>query len=279
MLNDYLKNYISLADDTLKEEDWRHMDKNELCLKCCGEKCLSGESDKYHGYLSALMVRYWHLIKSNYKQGKGAYSEDECYNWLVDSILGTIKSESWLNPKSSLYNDPLAPDKSINVRMKSHRQGFYQWSNCKKRSGDFTINNSYEHLYDIAGDSAFPRVDGSYHDETSLMDASNYIVREFKNKNYVSSFILHSILHENVFDLVKDDNGTPHFEFSKKRLYSSIWNIDEDYKREFTNTYKISKDDVDVAADICGNLTRVRLYTLIDKSMEKLSKNFRYLKN
>jgi hypothetical protein len=104
-----------MADDFIKDEDWRSVDRNYLCFKCCEYE--NKDDTLFNAYLSAIIVRYWHLIKSNLFRGKGAYSCQDCYNWLIDSILGTLKTKSWLNPDSSLFNDPLAPDKSINVRM------------------------------------------------------------------------------------------------------------------------------------------------------------------
>ena len=133
---EYKRIYEQVANTYIKD-DWKNMDKNELCFKCCE---FEGKDNKmYEAYLCAIIVRYWSLIGANYRQGKGAYSESECYDWLIDSINGTLSTKSWLNPESSLYNDKLAPDKSINVRMKSHRQGFYQWSNCKIKHKYFVL--------------------------------------------------------------------------------------------------------------------------------------------
>ena len=44
----------------------------------------------YEAYLAAVIVRYWQLIGCNYLRGRGAYSVQDCYNWLIDSILGTL---------------------------------------------------------------------------------------------------------------------------------------------------------------------------------------------
>ena len=275
MLSEYLKNFTVIADSNI--EGWRNIDKNKLCFLCCENE---HNETLYNAYLSAIIVRYWGLIRSNVRQGNGAYDEWDCYNWLIDSILGTIKTKSWLNPESSLYNDSAAPDKSINVRMKSHRQGFYQWSNCKKRSLNFTSNYSYEQLYDLCGDKAFPSVeDLSVDSNLTSMYINKYIESEFKDKNYISSFLLHTILNYDVFDAVKDDNGKKEMQFNKKKLYSTLKHMDDDFANKFSTIYEFDSEEVNEARNQCVSLSRVRLYQLIDKSIEKISKKFQTFKN
>ena len=278
MLKACFNGYVNVADSVLGDiVDWRKEDKNTLCYKCCEYE---GKDDKlFNGYLSALLVRYWQLIGCNYKMGKGVYGLEDCYNWLIDSVLGTIKAKSWLNPESSLYNDPIAPDKSINVRMKSHRQGFYQWSNKQKRAGEFTLRDSYEMLFDTIGESAFPIDEYKINEDyIEYIDIKNCVKSEFEDKNYVSSFMLHSIINYDVFDLVKEQDGVKRIQFNKKKLYSTLRGMDDKFGNTFSDMYEIDKSDVNVAIDSCSELSRIRLHNLIDKSIEKFSKKFDYLK-
>lgn len=268
MLKGYAKNYADIADNSIKE-DWRKMDRSDLCYKCCEYE---GKNDKmYNAYFCAILVRYWHLIKKNVAQSSGAYDEQDCYNWLVDSIIGTLSAKSWLNPNSSLFNDPIAPDKSINVRMKSHRQGFYQWSNCQKRSGDFTINNSYEQLFDAYGDLPFP-IDSEWSENVDH-DLSVYslIKKEFKNKNYMGSFVVWGIINADVFDVVKDSDKK-YTKFNKKKLSSFIRHLDDDFCDEFASNLGIDKKEVVDAVNICSELSRVRVYSIIDATLNSLPK-------
>ena len=268
MLKDYVKNYSDYADAVIGKE-WRNMGRSDLCFSCCEFE----DKDKslYNAYLCALVVRYWHLIRSNVVQGSGAYDENDCYNWLIDSILGTIHAKSWLNPESSLYNDPLAPDKSINVRMKSHRQGFYQWSNCQKRSGDFSINSSYESLFEDCGDAAFPIDDTTQNTIDYNMSVNDLIRKEFSNKNYMGSFTIYGIINADVFDYIKEGKDR-YTKFNKKKLSSYVRHLDDDFCREFSDTIDLPVEDVKKAVDCCKSLSRIRVYTIIDNTINGLSK-------
>ena len=258
-----------VADDCLGY-GWRDADKNQLCYSCCDCE-QRGDKRLYEGYLAAIISRYWQLIGSNYLRGKGAYSVQDCYNWLIDSILGTLREKSWLNPKSSLYNDPIAPDKSINVRMQSHRQGFYQWSNCKKRSGQFTLNTSYEGLYEAFGDSAFPEDNSLYKDAIGNLCIYDLIVSEFNNKNYMGSFVVYGIINANVIDVVQKE-GKIYTQFNKGRLTSYVRRLDTHFCKEFSMQYNIPLQDVELAVSCCKKLKRRRVDSIIDNTIGGLTK-------
>ena len=268
MLRDCLNHYENVAD-TYLSIDWRKANKNELCYKCCEYE--NKDNRLYNAYFSALIVRYWHLIAKNAKQARGAYNEYDCYNWLVDSIVSTITTKLWLNPESTLYKDPLAPDKSINVRMKSHRQGFYQWSNCEKRADSITKNRSMETLFEDCGDSAFPVQDDISHNIDSELTIKDLIVREFNKKNYMGSFIVYGIVNADVFDRVFEGQKS-YTKFNKKKLSSFVRHLDSSFCTEFSNVTKLSKEDVKIAVEKCKGLSRVRVYTIIDNTLASLPK-------
>lgn len=268
MLKESYKQYETVAD-TYLDIDWRKENKNKLCYKCCEYE---GTNERlYNAYFSALICRYWQLISKNNFRGKGAYTEYDCYNWLVDSIVATIKTKLWLDPESTLYNDPLAADKSINVRMRSHRQGFYQWSNCDKRADSITRTLSLDSLLEESGDESMPL-------DLSLCDTIDYaislrdlIIKEFNKKNYLGSFIVYGIVNADVFDIIKSNEKT-YTKFNKKKLSSYVRHLDKTFCEEFSYTTKLPEEDVKIAVDKCKDLSRFRVYTIIDNVLTTLPK-------
>ena len=130
MLEDY-KELCRKSADVIP--DWRSMSKNDLCRGYVANK---GNSRLQDAYMSAILYRYWSLISKYYYQRQNCASPEECYTWLVDSVLCCVNLASWENPESSIYKDPNGPDKVINRCMKCARLTYYQFINRKKRKDD-----------------------------------------------------------------------------------------------------------------------------------------------
>ena len=60
MLREYRLIYETKADAYLCDFDWRKADKNMLFFKYCDYETANPKLSE--AYLSALLVRYWHLI-------------------------------------------------------------------------------------------------------------------------------------------------------------------------------------------------------------------------
>lgn len=270
MLKEYRLIYETKADAYLSDIDWRHMNKNHIFNKYCEYENINPKLAE--AYLSALIVRYWHLIKTYYNQGSGAYTAEDCYYWLVHVISWATKHKPG-QKGGSMENDPNGPDKYINVSMKSRREGFYQWSNAAKRSAYFTQSTSLEKMIEDTGDANLPYFD-NVNDMIEFMDIKDLVVSQFKNKLYMGAFIIDGILNAPVIDTITDKNsGSVYTEFNKKKLSKHIRNMDDNYCKLFSKMYNIPESDVIQARDECCDLSATRIYNYMKNTLLKLKKN------
>ena len=271
MLKDYIDSYIQKADLYLEPLNWRKCDKN-LLFNGYVEAEQNGNQSLMDAYLSALMMRYWHLINSNYAKGKGVYDKYECYNWLVTAVVITLKRKPWLDTKSKLYKDVNGADKSVNCIMVSKRQGWYQWSNCEKRAKYFTKMNSLDSLLEEAGDAILPSENYTESNTPLMLDIKDMIKDEFKHKNYLSSFVIDGIINADCFDVTVKGNDV-YTQFSRKKLSKHVRNLTDDYLDNFAKLYHINKDEVYNARQCCMELTRSKTYKLLDATIVRLAES------
>lgn len=273
MLKEYRLNYERVADVYLSDINWRSADKNVLFFKYC-------EYDKVdkklsEAYLSALIVRYWHLISTYCSKSSGAYDAETVYEWLVHCIQYAKDHKPW-EKGGKLEGQANGPDKAINIYMKSMRQGFYQWSNAAKRSVYFTQSTSLEKVMEDTGDAQLPYCD----DVSSLidfLDIKKMVQDDFKNKLYMGAFIIDGIINAPVIDTIIDksnkDAPTVYTQFNKKKLSKHIRNMDDKYCKTFSEIYDIPEVDVLTARNECSELSSTRIYNYVKNTLAKLKKD------
>ena len=112
MLSEYRQMYEQSASLL---EGWRQKSKSELC-----RGYNEHENDSYlaDAYFSAIVLKYWNTISSYYSRNTYIATMEECYNWVVDSILYALKTRKWADPTTKLGQDPNGADKAINRKIK-----------------------------------------------------------------------------------------------------------------------------------------------------------------
>jgi len=269
MLDEYRRLYENKADSILKE-DWRKADKSYLFFKH-----LEHEKDDAllsEGYLAAVIARYWNLINSYYARGRGAYDAETCYEWLIHCIQYAKDHKPWAKG-GNLEGQHNAPDKCINIYMSSMRQGFYQWSNAKKRADYFTQTTSLNKMTEETGDANLPIVDDTKALDEYL-DIKNLVVKEFKSKNYMSSFLIDGIVNTACIDTIKEKNDPYIYtQFNRKKLSRHIRSMDDDYCSSFSKQYELPSEEVLLARDECKKVSSTKIYNLLNNTLTKLSKN------
>ena len=272
MLRDYRLNYEKMADAYLTDFDWRKADKNMLILNYC--KYFDQKSRLAEAYMSAVIVRYWHLINTYTVRGSGAYDSETVYEWLVHCVQYANKHRPW-EKGGNLADQKNGPDKAINIYMKSMRQGFYQWSNAAKRSVYFTQSTSLEKVIEDTGDANLPYSD-DVNEVIQMIDIKNLVKSQFDNKLYMGAFIIDGIINAPVIDTIKDKNsGTVYTEFNKKKLSKHIRSMDDKYCKTFSKLYGIPEAEVISARDECSDLSSTRIYTYLKNTLAKLRKELR----
>ena len=274
MLND-LKNSYARTAQAILGDSWRDLDKNE----CIRGFCDSEDSNLSDAYLSAAMYKYWHLIDSYTNQGSGAYDAEIVYDWLTHSMQYAKKHQPWKNG-GNLDGQWNGPDKAINIYMKSMRQGFYQWSNSKKRAAEFTQTLSLDKMVEDTGDAnLYEPADYSQELVPETIAIKSLIKKTFDSQNYMGSFIIDGIINGGVFDVEKGSDNYFYSQFNKRKLSKHLKHLDDAYCTMFAKTYGLDPKVVIEAKNQCSTLSSARVYTLIKHTLQKLARDPMFARN
>ena len=244
---------------------WQELSKNDLCREYVKNK---GNATLQNAYISAILYRYWNLISKYYYQSANCATPEECYGWLVDSVSCCVNLAAWENPDSSIYNDPNGPDKVINRCMKCARLTYYQFINRKKRRDEFGIL-SVDELKELYGNGAPEPEDPEQEYDVSLFIIKDYIIEEFRKKNYFVSFLIYFILYANVFDVIKlEDSKTS--EFNLRKMCRIMSTIEEDMLVSFSEDLKLPLADVTKAAEYVRSVPSGNMKKKIQQTLENL---------
>lgn len=262
MLRDVLLSYEAVADATIP--NWRNANKNDLIRECVANK---NNKDTYNNYVSAIIARYWSLATKFYYKNSSSVTPDECYGWLLDSILYALDKEQWNDPTKAVYNDPNGPDKVINRCMVSARLMFYQASNCENRKINYNVYSS-DKLQEELGDSAFPAVDD---DDLSLVsDVIEGLVKKAFNKgDYFSCAVIDTIAYKETYDTVKE-SGSIFTQFNPKKLAKNLRKCDDAYCDKFFKRYHVTSEEAREQITSIKRFSTDKMYRWIDRTLRKL---------
>lgn len=218
-------------------------------------------------YLSAIICRFYPKVYKNfYNQTKQYVSETDCYDWLTTAVLYVLDSKVWENPNSSLYGDPLAPEKAIYIKMNGAKLNHWTASMRQKRKLT-TESISLDELSENASEDFYV----PYYDQYSFFN--DYIIdmvrNFFKIRDYFPAFMLDLILTANVFD--KDLSGD--VSFNDKRLKHYMLNINDEYCKIFSDSYNLSYKSVKRASDYVKSMRSDDVTNKILELKRILSKN------
>lgn len=244
---------------------WQELSKNDLCREYVKNK---GNETLQNAYISAILYRYWNLISKYYYQSANCATPEECYEWLVDSVSCCVNLAAWENPDSSIYNDPNGPDKVINRCMKCARLTYYQFINRKKRRDDFGTL-SVDELKELYGNGAPEPEDPEQEYDVSLFIIKDYIIEEFRKKNYFVSFLIYFILYANVFDVIKLEDSRSS-EFNLRKMCRIMSTIEEDMLVSFSEDLKLPLSDVTKAAEYVRSVPSGNMKKKIQQTLENL---------
>lgn len=244
---------------------WESMSKNDLCRAYVANK---GNDAMQNAYISAILYKYWNLIPKYYHQSENCATPEECYGWLVDSVSCCVNLASWENPESSIYNDPNGPDKVINRCMKCARLTYYQFINRKKRKEDFGLL-SVEELRELYGNTITEPSDPEQECDVSSVLITDFVVEEFRRKNYFVAFVIFFIVSGNVFDVVITDEGRVS-EFNIRKMCKIMNNVSEDHLLSFSDMYHIDIDDVRKAYSYVSKIPQANMRKKILQALEDM---------
>jgi len=239
MLDEYRENYRSFVDSAIP--NWSSIDKNTLC-----NLYLEHSKNKHlaEAYLAAIVCNYWGLIPKYYGISYMVASQEDVYEWMIDSIQYALKYHKWTNPKSSIYNDPNGPDKVINRCMKCRRLTHYQAVNRQKRKDSFMMM-SLDEIKDNLNDCNDYFEDNSNENDVRDLSINAYIRQIYMSKNYFRAFMMDILAYHGPFtraNTTDKDNSTLNIN-KLIRCFLSLGSTDE-YFVEFANRYNLEVDHV-----------------------------------
>lgn len=272
MLEDIKKSYETYAKLL---PGWEKMNKNTLVNLYIENE----HNEDSEIYFAAIMCRYWYNIGKYYNQSRNSVSIEECYDWLVHAITYALKHRKWLDPQSSMYNDPAGPDKVINRCIASTRQIFYQASNTDKRKVNFQLESIEKHE-DTYGENMRSRIDlnaiPTYNSEKDAISAAKIeeIVRYFTNNDMpFAGVLVDAIAYQDTFKEKKISALVSTFDLNKKKLTDFVNNIDTSFAEYYSKKYKVKKEIIENLALNLKKSNSNRLNKLIQKTMYELKHN------
>lgn len=187
-MNEMRKLYFDRAEAL---EGWQQLSRSQLGYLYCKYKYEEPNESLAEACLSALIYKFWNVIRHNYyNQGqRRIMSFEDCYDIAIDAIMYVLDNHVWDNPESSLYQDPDAPEKAINVRIIAYKNNFLVHEFRDKRALN-TIAFSLDNLLESAlGDEYTPQI----HYEYNYLgeDLNNLIVKFFKERQYIKCVVLY----------------------------------------------------------------------------------------
>lgn len=229
MLENLKQIYAQQADIV---ENWKQYSKNELCnLYIEHEHDMLGEA-----FLAAIFCKYWNKISTLYRTSKPAATAEDCYEWMVESILYALKNRKWLDPSNKLFSDPNGPDKVINRVIASRRATFFQQLLADKRKISISTS-SMEQLQEETNDYLTPFED-NVKDKALNMDLVEVMQSLFNRKEYFSAFFIDAVLNGDCFAIEEDSLN---MKFDEKKCIKYIKNLTAEYCDIFAEQYNLDK--------------------------------------
>lgn len=265
MLDDYLELYEQQADII---PNWRKTNKNTLC-----NLYIENENDNRlkEAFLSAIIARYWPAMVKMYQRCSFGISEEDCYQWLVDSVLYALKHRTWLDETSNLYNDPNGPDKVINRCLKSRRLTYYQLLNKDKRVANLNII-SIDDAEEVFGDYASESFGLIEKSERSSVETiiDKMIAGCLSQSNYFTAILLDAMLYTDILEDILGDGRDVLTMISSRKLNKILLDKSDTYIEDFINRHSVDEKIRANLTDFIKKLSPQRTNTLLAKSLSSL---------
>lgn len=252
MLEEYKNLYQQCADRL--DFDWRNANKNDLC-----RQYVENHDERV---LSAIICRYWKNIDKYYAQSRFVATPEDCYDWLIRSVMYALNSAVWLNPKHKLYGDKNAPDKTINRVLKCTRFTFYQQLNYDKRKVHSDLLST-ESLFNESSDN-----EPEYYEDYSLLDIQQVVKWLFAEKDYFTAILIDIIAYHDSFSLSENNEYT----WSIYKIANIIHHIDDDFIKSFSERYELAETTVRYAVQYIVCIDTAELKKKIPRTLKQLKR-------
>jgi len=190
--------------------------------------------------LSALMVRYWHLIPYLYEKSKGSgITLVDSAMWVYDGIEKAVRYGAWLDPNKHVSKEKKGAEKCINQAITSVRASWYEHSNRQIRSKDNQLLSLDTSAYQDDSGKSIPLVDDLPKDDFGLRSsvATTILMDSLLSQRKVTDALL--------VDMLMNGSAFPTrggLRFSETLLASDLKSLDSSYAESFCEKYGFGDD-------------------------------------
>lgn len=209
-------------------------------------------------YISALMVRYWHMVPYLWDKSKSSkLGMEDMVMWIYEGFAKAFKYRSWLDPNKAVSKDPKGAEKCFNQCITSVRQYWYRHFNTNSAKLSYTaisLDALYESLGDSFDDSA-PNEE-LYDNSDTCREIISLLVKEGK---LFDAIVIDKLCFEDVCKETKnkkqmkiitdegeliEDVTSSTYTLDNKKLISCLKSITEDYIINFSKTYGVEPQEI-----------------------------------
>ena len=239
-----------------------------------------GKNLEQSEYLAAVVLRYWYTIGKKFlKDGKALKLEiDDCYIYLVEAINLAAKYRGWLNPEKKVNAQTCILQALNTVYVRA-----YYVANLDKNSVNYKPTISFDYDFTSStGDGTHLMTVGETLEDEAYEDQINYKEGAETVKNYIQKMIdagklVEAIILDQVAfgdtmreKVIKssfiDEDGNKvrvsekQSEFWAHKLVKNLTELDEGYKKYFTDTYKVGIEPLNATLNKIGKANNQKLY-------------------
>lgn len=221
MLENVYKSYRQLADSV----NWQSYNVNDLFREYIINE---NNDDLRDAFFSAIVCRFWGYAGRIYVQCNKHISFEECHDCIVDAIRYVLKKRVWENKDSSLYNDPLGPDKAMHIAMKRQKGIMLAQKSTAKRQSNFntlSIDEMHESYNDSADGLMFELESSEGND-----GIKRFINDYFDRGEYLNGLFLDAICY--LIDIS---------DYSEKKVLKSIKSLKNEDLYYYINNYNADR--------------------------------------
>lgn len=252
----------------------------------------NNDKEKMSYYLSALMVRYWHMVPCLFEQSKSSRLEiEDMVFWLYEAFMKAFKYRSWIDPNKKVSSDPKGAEKCFNQCITSVRNYWYNYFNKDKRKINY-ISYSIDDLIPDSSDSSEKDIAMV---ETLAAQEEDYdyikeIIQQYLDKgDILTALVLDGIVYHDSFvttikvknKTIKDseDNDMEIKEINTKntfvqtKLIKHLTTLNKDFEDYFYDKYKVDKDNFKEIILNINKLTDSALLRRVKKSINLVKNN------
>ncbi len=250
------------------------------------------DQELMEAYLSALMIRYWHMVSILYNNSKTLNIElSDMVDWMYEAFQKAFHYSSWVDETKAISKEGRrAAEKAFNQCLTSIRQYYIKNLNQNKRrihTGNYIVSYDNGMSFGDNDDDNVTFKDAFASDnDTKPTIESELINLLVKKGKYFDAFVVDGIINQNSFVdkpkeicytdvdedgnevVVKDTIKVP--EFSRKKLASHLSTLDDKFVNYFSSKYKISKRKVAGAVNTLKKYNASEINTKILFAIKRL---------